>query len=68
MVAMFLILRLLLQLPLLFSSSIGVMYVLGFQGGLNIFDGSYWAVLLVVTLMALLYDLGELIRYSSVEK
>lgn len=68
MVAMFLILRFLLQLPLLLSSSIGVMHVLGFQGGLNIFDGSYWAVLLAVILITLLYDLGELIGYSNVEK
>ena len=68
MVAMFLILRLLLQLPLLLSSSIGVSYVLGFQRGLNIFDESFWAVLFAVTLITLLYDLGELIRYSGVEK
>lgn len=68
MVAMFLILRFLLQLPLLLSSSIGVTYVLGFQGDLNIFDESYWVVLLAVILINLLYDLGELIRYSGVEK
>lgn len=67
MVAMFLILRFLLQLPPL-SSSIGVTYVLGFQRGLNIFDESFWAVLFAVIPISLLYDLGELIRYSGVEK